>query len=187
MYKNIYLVRHCSAEGQAPDSDLTSLGKSQAETLTEFLLDKQIDSIITSPFKRAIESIKPLADRLGLQVKIDNRLSERILSSTIHEEWLKMLEHSFQDLDICYEGGESSRLAMKRAIEVVEDVLKSSSNNIIITTHGNLMSLILKYYDKSFGFNEWNALTNPDVFCLKFNNALPQINRVWNESMLLSN
>jgi len=187
MFKTIYLVRHCKAEGQAFDAQLTSIGKSQSEVLTEFLLDKQIDMIISSPFKRAIQTIQPLAARLGSTIKEENRLSERVLSSSDHEDWLKMIELSFKDLDICYEGGESSRHAMDRAIGVIEDVLKGTANNIVIATHGNLMSLILKHYDPSFGFDEWKSLSNPDVYCLKFEGDSPQIFRIWQETICLSN
>lgn len=179
MFKTIYLVRHCKAEGQGFDAQLTPTGISQSEMLTEFLLDKQIDSIVSSPFERAIQSIKPLANRIDLQIKEDERLSERVLSSEDRENWLEMLEHSFNDLDICYDGGESSRQATNRAVEVIEEILKGSANNIVIATHGNLMSLILKHFDQSFGFEEWKALSNPDVFCLKFDGAIPQISRIW--------
>jgi len=69
MDKTIYLVRHCKAEGQAPDAKLSPIGKKQSALLTEFLLEKQIDSIVSSPFKRAVDSIKPLGNRLNLHVQ----------------------------------------------------------------------------------------------------------------------
>ncbi|MBS4175099.1 histidine phosphatase family protein [Bacillus sp. FJAT-49736] len=179
MFKTIYLVRHCKAEGQSSDVPLTALGFQQAKMLAEFFQDKQIDLIISSPFTRAIQSIEPLANSSDLQIKEDERLSERVLSSEDCENWMEMLEDSFHDLDICYEGGESSRIAMNRATQVIEDVLIDSASNILIVTHGNLMSLMLKHYDQSFGFEEWKALSNPDVYCLKFDGAAPQISRIW--------
>lgn len=182
MDKIIYLVRHCQAEGQSSDAELTPDGMKQSELLTEFLLEKQIDSIVSSPFKRAVDSIKPLAKSLYLHIHEDNRLAERVLSSLEREDWLDMLENSFQDLNICYEGGESSLQAMNRAIRVIEDALKGSKNNIVIATHGNLMSLILKHFEPSFGFAEWKSLSNPDVYCLKFKGDTPQINRIWQEN-----
>lgn len=183
MSKTIYLVRHCKAEGQAFDAKLTPTGMMQSELLTEFLYDKQINSIVSSPYKRAVDSIKPLAKRLNLPINEDNRLGERVLSSLERDDYLEMLENSFKDLDICYEGGESSRQAMNRAIGVIEDVLKGSANNIVIATHGNLMSLILKHYEPSFGFKEWKSLSNPDVYCLKFEGDSPQIVRIWQETI----
>ncbi|CAM3148907.1 histidine phosphatase family protein [Paenibacillus sediminis] len=57
--KTLYLIRHCKAKGQEPDADLTLEGELQAEALSNFLIDKPIDLIISSPFLRAIHSIKP--------------------------------------------------------------------------------------------------------------------------------
>ncbi|HWI60619.1 MAG TPA: hypothetical protein VNT75_02140 [Symbiobacteriaceae bacterium] len=34
----------------------------------------------------------------------------------------------------------------------------------VIVTHGNLMTLLLKRFDHRFGFAEWRALSNPDVY-----------------------
>jgi 2,3-bisphosphoglycerate-dependent phosphoglycerate mutase len=36
-----------------------------------------------------------------------------------------------------------------------------------VVTHGNLLSLIIRYYDPSFGYSEWAKLSNPDVYVLK--------------------
>jgi 2,3-bisphosphoglycerate-dependent phosphoglycerate mutase len=54
---DIYIVRHCKAEGQSPDANLTDEGYLQAERLAEFLYDKKIESIICSPFVRANQSL----------------------------------------------------------------------------------------------------------------------------------
>ncbi|WP_332888779.1 histidine phosphatase family protein [Paenibacillus selenitireducens] len=56
---NIYIVRHCKAEGQSPDANLTDEGYIQAERLAEFLHHKNIESIISSPYVRAVQSIFP--------------------------------------------------------------------------------------------------------------------------------
>jgi len=74
MMKNVYVVRHCKADGQEPDAKLTELGIQQAENLTEFLLDKDIDFIILSPFERAYRTIAPLAEQIGIEVVFDDRL-----------------------------------------------------------------------------------------------------------------
>ena len=53
---------------------------------------------------------------------------------------------------------------MNRIVNVVDEVFKSETENTIIVTHGNLMSLLLKNYDNSFDFDCWKNLSNPDVF-----------------------
>ncbi|GGG73327.1 histidine phosphatase family protein [Paenibacillus radicis (ex Gao et al. 2016)] len=177
--KNIYVVRHCKAEGQAPDARLTDDGAQQAEQLAQFFSDKNIDSIISSPFERACRTITPLAEKLGLEISTDERLAERVLSGKNHADWRDMLRKTYDDLDLCYEGGESSNTAMSRASNVVLEALDRASQNIVLVSHGNLISLLLKYYDDRYGYKEWESLSNPDVFHLSFLEDKPNIRRVW--------
>ncbi len=178
--KKIYIVRHCQAEGQAADAPLTEQGIQQSLELAEFLHDKGIDRIVSSSYRRAHDTITPLADRIGVAVVLDERLTERILSGQNAPEWREMLRRTYEDLDLCFEGGESSRTAMHRAVSVVHDVLQSSSRNAVIVSHGNLISLLLKHYDNQIGFNEWEAFSNPDVYKLSFRSDVPEIQRIWN-------
>ncbi|MDU5141226.1 MAG: histidine phosphatase family protein [Paenibacillus dendritiformis] len=116
--KNVYIVRHSLAEGQAPDAPLTAAGVRQAHKLAEFLADKGIEHILSSPYERAFRAIAPLAEKLGLNIVTDDRLTERILSGSDHPEWRDMLRKTYEDLDLCNEGGESSTTAMNRASSV---------------------------------------------------------------------
>ncbi|MFS0565343.1 histidine phosphatase family protein [Brevibacillus invocatus] len=126
---DIFLVRHCQAHGQETDAPLTETGREQAYHLAEFLQKKEIGLIISSPFLRARQSVQPLAEQLGLSVAVDERLGERILCAENHPDWRDMLEKTFDDLDLCYPGGESSREAMHRAHSVIQEVIASSSAN----------------------------------------------------------
>lgn len=180
--KNVYIVRHCKAEGQAADARLTVIGIEQAESLAEFLSDKNIDCIISSPYERAYHTIKPLSDKIAVEIALDERLTERVLSDQNHPDWQDMLRKTYDDLDICYEGGESSNTAMSRAVSVVMEALNSENKNIVLVSHGNLISLLLKRFDDRIGFKEWEALSNPDVFHLTFSGEnKPIIHRIWTE------
>jgi 2,3-bisphosphoglycerate-dependent phosphoglycerate mutase len=180
---NIFIVRHCKAEGQPPSANLTEEGYRQAEGLADFLYGKNVESIYTSPFVRAINSIAPLAQKLHVPIQTDDRLSERILCGESHPNWREMLCKTFYDLELCYEGGESSKAAMNRALMVIKDIRECGLTNVVIVTHGNLMSLILKYFDNNFGFEEWEALSNPDVYQLQFNDTIPITQRIWHQSL----
>lgn len=50
MEKSIYLIRHCEAEGQPSESQLTEIGFTQANELSDFFTDIKVDMIISSPF-----------------------------------------------------------------------------------------------------------------------------------------
>lgn len=175
----LFLVRHCSAEGQEAAAPLTTAGQEQALRLADFLQEKEIARIISSPFLRARQSVQPLADRLGLLIDTDERLAERVLCGENHPDWRSMLQRTFDDLDLLFTGGESSRMAMNRALGVIEEVTASGGGNIVLATHGNLLSLLLKHYDERTGYVEWERLTNPDVYELSFSKAPVRPVRIW--------
>lgn len=179
MVKRIYVVRHCEAEGQPSGAPLTETGFRQADELAQFLGDIQVERIICSPFLRAVQSIIPTAEQKGLRIEKDDRLTERILSTKVLEDWLVKLEATFEDLDLKFDDGESSREAMGRIVETVEETLEGKVKNTLIVTHGNLMSLLLHCYQPSFGFENWKNLSNPDVYLIEFANNNVAIEHIW--------
>jgi 2,3-bisphosphoglycerate-dependent phosphoglycerate mutase len=168
MSKNIYIIRHCEAKGQPPESSLTEKGQKQAQELARYFSNTHIDRIISSPFLRAIQTIEPLGKKRGIKIEKDERLAERTLSSGDLPDWLEKLEATYEDLDLKFEGGESSREAMDRIVQVVEEAYETEADNIVIVTHGNIMSLLIRYYQPSFGFEDWKNLGNPDVYRLSW-------------------
>ncbi|MEN2465879.1 histidine phosphatase family protein [Ornithinibacillus sp. FSL M8-0202] len=179
MGKKIYLVRHCQANGQELTASLTEAGINQSLELVEFFADVLVERIISSPYHRAIDSVTPLAKEKDIPIEIDDRLSERVLSTTFFHDWRERLEQTFDDLDLVFEGGESSAQAMRRGIEVIKELLENDEEHILLATHGGLTSLILKYFQPSFRFKDWENLTNPDVFVIAYSNGEPEITRLW--------
>lgn len=179
--KHIFLIRHCQADGQAPDAPLTTLGQEQSIDLADFLNDFPINYIVSSPYERAYRTIKPLAGRKSLPIHTDTDLQERVLSQNHLPDWLEKLKLTFDDLDLRYIGGESSRQAMDRGIAVLHKVMRTDAKQIAVVSHGNLISLLLKYYDDQIQFEHWQALSNPDVYQLVFDDEyqLLHMERIW--------
>ncbi|WP_456274138.1 histidine phosphatase family protein [Bacillus sp. AK031] len=179
--KNLYIVRHAKAEGQPPEAKLTSLGEEQAQSLVEFFADREIDAVYSSPYLRAVKTIEPLADKRGISIIQDDRLGERILSGSPTDDWMVHLEKSFDDFDLVLEGGESNRTACERASSFLEDIVKGEHENIVAVSHGNLTTLLLRYFDGRFGYKELMELSNPDVYHIVFEDGEPVVNRIWSE------
>ena len=176
----IYLIRHCKAAGQEPAAPLTEEGIRQSLRLAEALENRGIEKILSSPYVRAVRSVEPLAKRLGIGVGVDERLRERALSGSDLPDWMERLRHSFEDLELALEGGESSRAATERALAVVSEIASGEERTVAAATHGNLMALLLKAFDDSVGFEAWKALSNPDVYKLVFRaGAFERMERVW--------
>jgi len=175
----LYLVRHCEATGQEPDAPLTPEGQTQAAALADFLTPFPIDRILSSPFQRARDSVAPLAARRGLPIETDARLIERVLATMPLPDWRTHLRLSFDDLDRCLPGGESGRTALTRATAVVDDVRRHPARTTVIVTHGNLLALLLRYFDERVGFDAWETLTNPDVYVAALTEPFKPAQRIW--------
>ncbi len=180
--KILYLVRHCQASGQEPEAPLTQEGIIQANLLADFFSRVHVERIVSSPFVRAYQSITPLADRLGITIELDDRLTERVLSTAVLPDWRDHLLKTFDDLDLCLVGGESSRAAMQRAVAVVNEILLHDTKTTFFVTHGNLMTLLLKHFHQQIGFAEWQCLTNPDIYNVVIGNDYVEVKRVWQKS-----
>lgn len=76
------VVRHASAGDRsrwAGDDRLRPLderGRRQAAELVEELRPLKIRRIVSSPYARCVQTVEPLAEELGLEVELDNRLAE---------------------------------------------------------------------------------------------------------------
>ena len=78
----IHLVRHARAGDRerwsAPDEarPLDRRGRAQAKAITGRLAAAPIEVVVSSPYVRCVETVEPLARRLGLVVGVDDRLAE---------------------------------------------------------------------------------------------------------------
>jgi len=165
------LVRHAYADW-TPDEDrlLSAQGNRDAEILAEKLSAHPIDEIFSSPSLRAIQTVQPLADRLGLVIKKDDRFRERSLGRFEDISFKEAVRRTWADFEFAYPGGETNAAAQVRAVQAVQEIITSQgSNHVVIGTHGNVLALILNYFDSKVGFDFWSALSMPDVHELEIN------------------
>ncbi len=79
---SLYLVRHAKAgsrsdwKGDDRGRPLTPAGHQQADGITLLLGHLPIPKIWSSPYVRCLQSVEPLAEKLGLNVKITEALAE---------------------------------------------------------------------------------------------------------------
>lgn len=165
--ESIYLIRHAKAEGQEPYASLTDEGYRQAERLAEMLSSHGISYIVSSPWKRAVQTAVPLGAAIQQHIHTDERLQERVLSTNDLPDWTDVLKRTYDDVDWAAEGGESSRIAARRALAVLEECWSRPEPHGVVVTHGNLLSLIIRQYVPSFGYPEWARLSNPDIYVLR--------------------
>lgn len=154
----ILLVRHAKAAGQEPNAALTPEGEQQAQALAQQLAPLGITQLLSSPWSRAVGTIRPLAEHLNLPIQTDARLTERVLSTVNLPLWQQALKAGFAAPALKLPGGESGSEAKSRIQAVLAEVAESGGVTVIVT-HGNLLALGL-----GLDYAGWAALRNPDVW-----------------------
>ncbi len=92
----VYVVRHADAGDRSawrgPDERrlLSKKGVRQAERLAETLAGKDVHRILSSPYARCVQTVAPLAERLGLTVESHDALAEGASEAEVVELVRKM-------------------------------------------------------------------------------------------------
>lgn len=82
----LYLVRHAEkAVDGTDDPDLAEAGRARAEKLAGMLKNEKIGRLYATSYKRTQQTLKPLADHLGLDIRRYNHRDGLALDSMIAE------------------------------------------------------------------------------------------------------
>lgn len=186
MLTNLYLVRHAHST-YTPDElgrPLSIRGLLDAERIKETFEKEEIDIIISSPYKRAIQTVEPIANDRGKVVLLEENFKERTLSIGAVKDFEEAITKVWENPTFSWAGGESNILAQKRGVNAIEKVLTTyEGENVVIGTHGNLMVLIMNHFDKKYDIDFWKNLDMPDIYKLTFEDeTLKVVKRIWNRS-----
>ncbi|GGI11562.1 histidine phosphatase family protein [Gottfriedia solisilvae] len=184
MITNLYFVRHAHST-YTPDElgrPLSERGFSDAKIVAGLLLNEKIDYVVSSPYKRAIQTVEGIAKSLNQEIFIEENFKERELSKKPVEDFNHVITQVWNDFNLSWDGGESNITAQTRGIEATKKILKDfEGKNVVIGTHGNIMVLIMNYFDQKYDYNFWNELAMPDIYKLTFKNeSLIDVNRICN-------
>lgn len=189
----IYFVRHAISPFSLDNErnrGLSEQGKRDSIRVAEILQSEGIDVVASSTFARAVDTVRPLADLLNKEIVQYEELVERPIASLKIEigedELLKAIEQSFTDIDFCLEEGETTRQAQERAVPTIKQLLADyEGKKIAIGTHGNMMTIILNYFDTSYGYEFWAQTSKPDIYKLEFDGErLVRVKRLWTSDRL---
>ncbi len=169
----VIFIRHCEATGQAPEAPLTIKGLADAQTLVERLASFRFDALYSSPFRRAVQTVEPLAAALGLPILMESRLQERRLSGEPLTDWLDHVRRSFDDFDYRAPGGESLADAQRRGLEALQRIHNDNSTCSALVSHGNLLASLLRYVDAKFTFAAWQGMPNPALYRVQLTEGMP--------------
>lgn len=186
MKTTIYMVRHAESpydEGDERTRGLTEKGKRDAEKVTKLLIGEGIDMVISSPYSRAVLSVEGLAQHLNVEVETFENLRERHFSSEYIHDLMYEIRENFYNFEYALPGGESNADCQKRAIAALKAILKKhEGKRVVIGTHGLIMSLMMNYFDSTYGLEFLDQLKKPDIYKMEFEDMnLKEVSKMWEE------
>lgn len=180
-----YIFRHGQStfntlgkvQGHTNSSILTDLGKKQALTVGQRLIDKNIDVIITSPLKRALETAEICNQLLKKPIVIDDAFIEvnvgeieglhhTEVSNKFGEKYDRWRSNSPKYLNLSFDGGESKQEVRDRIFSGLKKYLQTDYQNIAISSHGIMLSQILLALGEDF-----IEISNSGIICLNNNGS----------------
>jgi 2,3-bisphosphoglycerate-dependent phosphoglycerate mutase len=168
----IYFVRHAEPNYNNRDDmsrELSAKGMVDRELVTQFLSDKNIDVVLSSPFKRAVDTVAHFADSRGLNIEIVNDFRERKVDSVWIEDFIAFSKAQWADFDYKLSDGESLNDVQVRNISALNKVIqKYKDRNIVIGSHGTSLSTIINYYDNSFGYEDFEKIRTVMPWIVEF-------------------
>lgn len=184
----IYMVRHGESsklEGSERTRGLTEKGSLDAHRVTDILKTEGIDTFISSPYKRAVLTIEKTANFYEKEILIYENLKECMFSSgnqvISDKEVYPLVKKMFSNPDFTLMEGESYKDCQRRVVKVLKEILMDfQGQKIVIGTHGLVMTLMMNYFDKQYGFEFLIHTSKPDIYKLEFNDEqLLNLKKLW--------
>ncbi|MDD9969015.1 MAG: histidine phosphatase family protein [Myxococcales bacterium] len=173
----LYLVRHAESRPDftLPEADwpLSERGHSQAQELVPVLSALKIDVLYSSPYVRAMDTIKPAAARLGIGIRVHDDLRERELSKHgLGDAFWPTVQRSWAERDFALQGCESYNDCQRRIVPAIHGIAAAHpGRTIALASHGNALAVYLEHVHGSFGYERWRAMRNPDLFRIAYGSA----------------
>lgn len=157
----LYLVRHgehLDAEHGLEDGPLSPRGRRQAERLADRLSGVPLDAVWHSPFERAAETARAVADRLP---SVDPRPSP-LLFDCIPTGKTPDIPAVYEAFFRAYTEAEAEAGAAQMADAVAEFLVRKPDGHELLITHNNVISWFVR---EVLGAAEWRWLTLNQAHC----------------------
>ena len=186
----IYVLRHAESapNGLIAEADwpLSDTGQVQARILADRLRELFDDAapprVISSPYRRAIDTIQPFCERKRLRISLDPDLRERVGGHAVGVGFDFPMRTAWEDFDFALPGGESNRVCQTRVVDCVRRLATGPDEVLLLSSHGLAITLFLNHVEPSFDLDDWRAMRNPDLFKVR----LDDVEFSWDRTFRLS-
>jgi broad specificity phosphatase PhoE len=167
---NIFFLRHGESEGNdarviqgREDFPLSAAGRKQAQQVAAWFTDKRIDTVLSSPLKRAAQTARIIASVLGVEdVKSNEGLQEMgtgiftgmsvaEIQQRYPEAWSSFQRLSWEGVPEAERVEELYSRARSLWMNLAE-IYRGGRRNILCVTHSGILQWIIK---ATFGQQSW--------------------------------
>lgn len=168
----VYFVRHAEPNfnnHEDAERELTEKGLQDRQLVTVFLADKNVDAVLSSPYKRAVQTVEHFAKSRNLPITTVTDFRERKVDSCWIEDFDSFCRRQWEDFDYKLSDGETLREVQERNIAALNIVLDTyKDKTVVIGSHGTALSTVINYYDSNFGYEAFNRIRKRMPWIVKF-------------------
>lgn len=168
----LYFIRHAEPNYENhndAERELTTKGLEDRKLVSGYLDDKNIDIVLSSPYKRAVDTVKHFADENHFSIEMIDDFRERKVDSVWIEDFNAFCKRQWEDFSYRLSDGETLSEVQDRNIKALKGVLQEyKGKNIVIGSHGTALSTIINYYDASFGYEDFAEIKSLMPWIVKF-------------------
>jgi len=168
----VYFIRHAEPNYDNHNDALRELspkGLADRKLVTQFLAGQRIDAVLSSSYKRAVDTVKDFADSFGFQMELVDDFRERRIDSVWIDNFQEFSKRQWQDFGYKLSDGECLREVQQRNIRALNGVLERySGKNIAVGSHGTALSTIIHYYNPAFSYDDFERIRKLMPWIVRF-------------------
>lgn len=158
---HLYIIRHGETlwnredrfQGST-DIPLSDRGRAQARRVADYLADKPLDAIYSSPLSRALDTARAVAEKVGLEVQIVDDLQEINVGQWSGKTWAE-IEDIWPELKRKWienpllsgppPGGEDYNDFRRRCVDALDGIAAAhaDSDQVAVVCHGGVIRAVL--------------------------------------------
>lgn len=167
----IYFIRHAEPNYSNHDDltrELTPKGLHDCQLLLPFFENTIIDDFYSSPYKRAIDTIKPLAEQRAKTITLVNNFRERRIDDNWIDDFNDFCQKQWHDKTYKLSDGESLQEVQERQLLSLHQLLTAhEGQTLVIGSHGTALSALVNHYQPRFDFQQFQAIKSLFPFVVR--------------------
>ena len=167
----VYFVRHAEPNNQNHDEmtrELTPKGMADRALVTAFLADKRVNAVLSSPYKRAVDTVSHYAKAYGMEVTTIEGFHEQRVDGWVND-FFAFVHRQWTDFDARLGGGETLREVQQRNMAALHGVLERyAGRTVVIGSHGTALSCIVNHYQPAFGEEDFLKILHLTPWVVRF-------------------